>query len=398
MIGPAMDEPEPDASILDEPEPDGPGPDGPGPDGPDEPQDTLAKQSFELLSQVDLAISLSETDFGLSFSDLFGSGDTGQLSDLAIEQTAGRLYQQPLSEFLRETNIDVDQLALAQADYQRFQCTGNETPSDSTECNYLAQQMANDANAIYTHATSLLHDIETADRFGFHQLQLIPSLQHAGAAMIFAQHEWGLALAALDADSYEIDVRRQVMIASAERTMRALDKMEHLWRSHVRDELFDAVQSYSDNTLGQYACYRAPDAQGHAQTDPHCFDSTEHGDAYRRVAEARFENHVMEYTAQQRPTVFDADHDAFRRKLGELIGPVALELHWSSGGPRNDMSCVQVNEPDDPHSWHDNFLCSPFGSGLSFWTKTDGIEDLTRCVSLDSGEDPDSWSNNYLCA
>ena len=43
------------------------------------------------------------------------------------------------------------------------------------------------------------------------------------------------------------------------------------------------------------------------------------------------------------------------------------EFRWSHKGRLNDTSfkCVQVNEPSDPASWDDNFLC--FKSGETYF-------------------------------
>lgn len=216
--------------------------------------------------------------------------------------------------------------------------------------------------------------------------------------MIFAQHEWGLALTAQGAGGRDIDKRRDKMMDAAEDIMRELDEMEELWRRFVREELFEAVQGYPDGAQGNAACYRAPDAQGRARAEQICFADRDfvEPDEYLRVARTRYEAHILRYTAEQRATGLVAETNDFRRRLGELIGKVKFELSWSSAGPIAGMSCVQVNEPSDPHTWNDNFLCSPFGYGLRFWHR--GVIAGMHCVKLDEPSDPHDWHDNYLCS
>jgi len=78
-----------------------------------------------------------------------------------------------------------------------------------------------------------------------------------------------------------------------------------------------------------------------------------------------------------------------------LYGPSRpYHLRWSSAGPIGGMSCVQLSEPADPHTWDDNFLCSEEESPR-LWSSA-GRSGL-RCTHLSEPSDPHSWENNHLC-
>ena len=71
---------------------------------------------------------------------------------------------------------------------------------------------------------------------------------------------------------------------------------------------------------------------------------------------------------------------------------------FSCDGVEPDQTCVSVNEPDDPDSWSDNYLCAATDVGLVF--STPGPVDGMRCANLHESADAhaDSWDDNYFCS
>ena len=74
-----------------------------------------------------------------------------------------------------------------------------------------------------------------------------------------------------------------------------------------------------------------------------------------------------------------------------------VTLTFSCDGPNAGMTCVSVNEPDDPDSWSDNHLCSDRDVGLA-WSHSGPIGGM-RCTRVyeDSDDDAAAWSDNHLC-
>jgi hypothetical protein len=72
-------------------------------------------------------------------------------------------------------------------------------------------------------------------------------------------------------------------------------------------------------------------------------------------------------------------------------------LRWSSAGAIAGMLCTQIVEMADPHTWQDNYLCTPPASPLKlFWSAQNPIAGKT-CVQIIETADPDTWNDNYLC-
>lgn len=87
----------------------------------------------------------------------------------------------------------------------------------------------------------------------------------------------------------------------------------------------------------------------------------------------------------------DTWHDNF------LCSKKDLHLKWSHSGPIAGMHCLQINEPSDPHSWDDNFLCSPTDLGL-VWSHAGKLHGKkTKCVQFREPSDPHTWKDNFLC-
>ncbi len=70
---------------------------------------------------------------------------------------------------------------------------------------------------------------------------------------------------------------------------------------------------------------------------------------------------------------------------------------FSCDGPQSGQTCVNVNEPADPHTWNDNFVCTQADWGLR-WSSAGPLEGMT-CTNIAEGAEPlaSAWSDNYVC-
>lgn len=76
-----------------------------------------------------------------------------------------------------------------------------------------------------------------------------------------------------------------------------------------------------------------------------------------------------------------------------------LGIRWSFRGPIPGMRCTQITEGAEPpqHTWHDNFLCLPPESPLELaWSARGPIPGL-HCLRFLEPSDPHTWSDNFLC-
>jgi PKD repeat protein len=74
-------------------------------------------------------------------------------------------------------------------------------------------------------------------------------------------------------------------------------------------------------------------------------------------------------------------------------------LQWSYAGPIAGMRCTQINEPEEPEAqgWNDNYLCVPESAPLEFrWSAAGKIEKMS-CLPIREPVDRNGWKNNYLC-
>ena len=72
-------------------------------------------------------------------------------------------------------------------------------------------------------------------------------------------------------------------------------------------------------------------------------------------------------------------------------------LRWSHAGPIAGMRCTQIKETADPHTWKDNYLCVPPVSPYHFhWSSAGAIKDQ-KCVKWDEPADKNTWNDNFLC-
>lgn len=70
---------------------------------------------------------------------------------------------------------------------------------------------------------------------------------------------------------------------------------------------------------------------------------------------------------------------------------------WNCAGPVPGMACLQILEASDPHTWHDNFLCTPRDFGIR-WSSAGPIPGM-RCTQIIEPAEPQrhTWMDNYLC-
>ncbi len=76
-----------------------------------------------------------------------------------------------------------------------------------------------------------------------------------------------------------------------------------------------------------------------------------------------------------------------------------LGIAWSFSGPREGMRCVAITEPSEPaaQGWGDNYLCAPESAPWEFaWSFAGPIAGI-RCLRWSEPADPDAWTDNFLC-
>lgn len=78
---------------------------------------------------------------------------------------------------------------------------------------------------------------------------------------------------------------------------------------------------------------------------------------------------------------------------------IARGLRWSNAGPIDGMTCTQITEGSEPaaHTWNDNFLCAPTWLPYRFrWSSAGPIAGL-QCIAWNEPGDPHTWNDNFLC-
>ena len=55
-----------------------------------------------------------------------------------------------------------------------------------------------------------------------------------------------------------------------------------------------------------------------------------------------------------------------------------------------------INEPNDPHTWTDNYLCVDQSFPAEFYWSYSGQRSDLNSVSFNEPADPESWTDNYL--
>ncbi|WP_224367367.1 hypothetical protein [Hyalangium versicolor] len=80
-----------------------------------------------------------------------------------------------------------------------------------------------------------------------------------------------------------------------------------------------------------------------------------------------------------------------------LCSSINHSLQWSHSGPITDMKCTAITESVDPHTWDDNYLCVPKTSQLNFVWSSAGPIAYKDCIQVNEPGDPYTWNDNYLC-
>ncbi len=70
---------------------------------------------------------------------------------------------------------------------------------------------------------------------------------------------------------------------------------------------------------------------------------------------------------------------------------------WSYMGPIAGQRCIPISEPSDPYTWDDNYLCVPPYSPIQFTWSNTGALPGQRCIPWNEPADPHTWDDNYLC-
>jgi hypothetical protein len=84
---------------------------------------------------------------------------------------------------------------------------------------------------------------------------------------------------------------------------------------------------------------------------------------------------------------YSVSHDVALAWTSSNAGKAALQTEG--------YNCTLVNEPSDPHSWDDNFLCTSKDIGL-MWSYARHIDNMA-CTHIHEGADPHTWNDNHLC-
>jgi hypothetical protein len=74
-------------------------------------------------------------------------------------------------------------------------------------------------------------------------------------------------------------------------------------------------------------------------------------------------------------------------------------IRFAADGAVPSVKCVAITETADsyPGGWDNNFLCVPNNSPYNFkWDSAKRIDGL-ECIQWDEPADPDTWADNFLC-
>jgi hypothetical protein len=80
-----------------------------------------------------------------------------------------------------------------------------------------------------------------------------------------------------------------------------------------------------------------------------------------------------------------------------------IGLEFRNYSPISGKNCMRINEPSDPHTWGDNYLCLPDNSdhelawAISNNQKNSLIGNGYACVLMNEPSDPHGWEDNYVC-
>lgn len=108
----------------------------------------------------------------------------------------------------------------------------------------------------------------------------------------------------------------------------------------------------------------------------------------------------------EKPSRYDCvsvDEPADPHTWGDNVvcGPKGSGLRWSYAGAIRGMRCTAIAEAAEPaeHAWADNFLCVPSDSEWELaWSMAGPIENQGyHCVAWTEPADPHTWNDNFLC-
>ncbi len=80
-----------------------------------------------------------------------------------------------------------------------------------------------------------------------------------------------------------------------------------------------------------------------------------------------------------------------------LCTDVDFGFRWSFQGPISGIRCTQILEPSDPHTWDDNYFCVPWNFPVALMWSYQGPIGGVPCVQIIEPSDPHTWRDNYLC-
>jgi hypothetical protein len=123
----------------------------------------------------------------------------------------------------------------------------------------------------------------------------------------------------------------------------------------------------------------------------------------------RDRNHILSHGQLQPNNRTDPGRnwpwDAFIARVREICGDNPPPPCDHTGGPftfscdgaQAGQQCVQLNEPSDPDTWTDNFLCTVNDYGFR-WSNAGPIDGMD-CTGVHEGAEPlaSVWADNFFC-
>ena len=360
---------------------------------------SLVSDGLAVLSKVNIVISAVVGGFQL-INLLTGGGATQTQTGASIQEIAALLNQQALTDSQWRVNSVAGQLHDAENVYVRYSCA-----VDATNCSAsLETAMFNNALNLYNKASAVFNDVDTVDTvIGEKKLQLIPVMMEAGAVMIFAQQELGLAEREMGASATDIKNREIAIKNGAVTVLKALDKAEVLLQKSYRATLKPIEFTYSKQANGvwyYWALVKNTSGTSVVCSSQGSFDGVV--EPQRRKSIVNMENCIngktYDYFLAHRYEVFGSSYYTYRQKLQTLAqGAYSVTFKWSSAGQPDSRlwSCIRTDEPTDPHTWTDNYFCSSRHVGLR-WSYYGALSGM-NCTNVKETADPYGWDNNYVC-
>ncbi len=358
--------------------------------------------ALNVLGNVSSLLSLA---LGIQSIVQMFSGGT-QNAPATVEDIRALLDQQTLNLVTWITSGDVANMYSNLSLYVRPGCLVN-----SSQCNSSTLSNANtDINIVFTSASNAFNKIDTADTaIGAKKLQLVPTMMEAGSLMLYALQEKALIDRENGASANTIKAREENIADQARVVLEALDRAEVLLQKSYRDKLSGISVHWWNCFVHQY-CFEAKftdeNGQEHKTTRKYIQANASPQDPGFQVANraviATLENlkdkMTWDYYVAKRATVFGSEYEEVRRRLIFIAGhKYTVKFKWQSHGhpDKKKWSCVKVNEPADPHTWHDNFFCSSRNLGMR-WTYNGTNYPNHERTQITEGADPHTWNDNYI--